>query len=40
MLHGVYVILGHPLRQEMAAADLESLYNSALELAIKGLQVF
>jgi TetR/AcrR family transcriptional regulator len=38
MLHGVYVILGHPLRQEMAAADLESLYNSALELAIKGLQ--
>lgn len=37
MLHGVYVILAHPLRREMVAADLESLYDSALELAIKGL---
>ena len=37
MLHGVYVILGHPLRREMVAADLESLYQSALDLAIKGL---
>lgn len=38
MLHGVYVILGHPLRREMLAADLESLYESAVELAIRGLQ--
>ncbi len=37
MLHGVYVILGHPLRREMMASDLESLYNAALEMAIKGL---
>ncbi|MBN1317362.1 MAG: TetR/AcrR family transcriptional regulator [Anaerolineales bacterium] len=37
MLHGVYVILGHPLRKEMLASDLESLYDSAVELAIKGL---
>jgi AcrR family transcriptional regulator len=36
-LHGVYVILGHPLRREMVAADLEQLYRAALELAIKGL---
>lgn len=37
MLHGVYVILGNPLRKEMLASDLESLYNSAVELALKGL---
>jgi len=37
MLHGVYIIMGHPLRREMVAADQESLYNAALELAIKGL---
>jgi AcrR family transcriptional regulator len=36
-LHGVYIILGHPLRREMVAADLEQLYQAALELAIKGL---
>jgi AcrR family transcriptional regulator len=36
-LHGVYVILGHPLRREMVAADLEQLYRAALELAIRGL---
>ncbi len=38
MLHGVYVILGHPLRREMVAADLESLFDSALNLAIRGLK--
>jgi AcrR family transcriptional regulator len=38
MLHGVYVILGHPLRREIVAADLEALYQAALELAIKGLK--
>ncbi len=37
MLHGVYVVLGHPLRREMVSADLEQLYQSALELAIRGL---
>jgi AcrR family transcriptional regulator len=37
MLHGVYVVLGHPLRREMLAADLESLYGSAVDLAIRGL---
>ena len=36
-LHGVYIILEHPLRREMVAADLEQLYQAALELAIKGL---
>ena len=38
MLHGVYVILGHPLRREIVAAALEALYGAALELAIRGLQ--
>jgi hypothetical protein len=38
MLHGVYVILGHPLRREMVAADLEALYQAALDLAIRGLR--
>ncbi len=38
MLHGVYVILGHPLRREIVAADLEPLYQAALELAIRGLR--
>jgi len=38
MLHGVYVILGHPLRREMVTADLEALYQAALDLAIKGLK--
>jgi AcrR family transcriptional regulator len=38
MLHGVYVILGHPLRREIVAADLEALYQAALDLAIKGLK--
>jgi AcrR family transcriptional regulator len=38
MLHGVYVILGHPLRREILAADLEALYQAALELAIRGLR--
>lgn len=37
MLHGVYVILGHPLRREMVEADLQALYQAALELAIKGI---
>jgi hypothetical protein len=39
MLHGVYVILGHPLRREMVAADLEALYQAALDLAIRGLKM-
>lgn len=38
MLHGVYVILGHPLRREIVAADRQALYLAALELAIKGLK--
>ncbi len=38
MLHGVYVILGHPLRREMVAADLEALYQAALDLAVRGLR--
>ena len=38
MLHGVYVILGHPLRREIVAADLEALYQAAMDLAIKGLR--
>lgn len=38
MLHGVYVILGHPLRREMVSADLEALYQAALALAIQGLK--
>lgn len=38
MLHGVYVILGHPLRREMVAADLEALYQASLDLAIQGLK--
>lgn len=39
MLHGVYVILGHALRREMVAADLEALYKAALDLAIRGLKM-
>lgn len=37
MLHGVYAILGHPLRQEMVTSDLRTLYQVALDLAIRGL---
>lgn len=37
-LNGVLVLLSHPLRREMLAADLESLYAAALDLVLKGLR--
>ena len=37
MLHGVYILLGPPLRRETLNADLKTLYYSAVELTIRGL---
>jgi len=37
-LNGVLVLLGHPLRRELLAADLDSLYAAALDLVLKGLR--
>jgi AcrR family transcriptional regulator len=37
-LNGVLVLLGHPLRSQMVAADLDSLYTAALDLVLKGLE--
>jgi response regulator of citrate/malate metabolism len=36
-LNGVLVLLSHPLRAEILAADLESLYNAMTEVLIGGL---
>ena len=37
-LNGVLVLLGHPLRREMVASDLESLYWTTFEVMLRGLQ--
>ena len=37
-LNGVLVLLGHPLRREMIASDLESLYWTTFDIALRGLQ--
>jgi AcrR family transcriptional regulator len=37
-LNGVLVLLGHPLRREMVASDLESLYWATFEIVLHGLQ--
>jgi hypothetical protein len=37
-LNGVLVLLGHPLRREMIASDLESLYWTTFDVTLRGLQ--
>lgn len=37
-LNGVLVLLGHPLRREMIASDLESLYWTTFDIGLRGLQ--
>jgi AcrR family transcriptional regulator len=37
-LNGVLVLLGHPLRREMIASDLESLYWTTFDVMLRGLQ--
>ena len=37
-LNGVLVLLGHPLRREMVASDLESLYWTTFDLMLRGLR--
>jgi TetR/AcrR family transcriptional regulator len=37
-LNGVLVLLGHPLRREMIASDLESLYWTTFEVFLHGLR--
>jgi AcrR family transcriptional regulator len=37
-LNGALVLLGHPLRREMVASDLESLYWTTFDIAFRGLQ--
>ena len=37
-LNGVLVLLGHPLRREMIAADLESLYWTTFDTMLRGLR--
>jgi AcrR family transcriptional regulator len=36
-LNGVLVLLGHPLRREMIASDLESLYWMTFDVMVRGL---
>ncbi len=36
-LNGVLVLLGHPLRREIVASDLESLYWTTFDIALRGL---
>jgi len=38
-LNGVLVLLNHPLRREMVASDVESLYTAMLDVLIEGLGV-
>jgi len=35
-LNGVLVLLGHPLRREILASELETLYEAALETVLRG----
>ncbi len=37
-LNGVLVLLSHPLRADIVASDLESMYQSMIEVLIKGLK--
>jgi AcrR family transcriptional regulator len=37
-LNGVLVLLGHPLRREMIASDLESLYWTTFDVTLRGLR--
>jgi len=37
-LNGVLVLLGHPLRREMVASDLEYLYWTTFDLMLRGLR--
>ena len=37
-LNGVLVLLGHPLRREVVASDLESLYWTTFDMFLRGLQ--
>ncbi len=37
-LNGVLVLLGHPLRREMIASDLESLYWTTFDVMLRGLR--
>ncbi|GAB4531094.1 MAG: TetR/AcrR family transcriptional regulator [Anaerolineae bacterium] len=37
-LNGVLVLLGHPLRREVVASDIESLYWTTFDVMLRGLQ--
>jgi TetR/AcrR family transcriptional regulator len=37
-LNGVLVLLGHPLRRELVASDLESLYWTTFDISMRGLR--
>lgn len=37
-MNGVLVLLAHPLRSQLVAADLDTLYAAALDLVLKGLR--
>ena len=37
-LNGVLVLLGHPLRREVVASDLESLYWATFDMMLRGLR--
>jgi len=37
-INGSLVLLGHPLRREMVASDLESLYWTTFDILVRGLQ--
>mgnify|MGYP000633821605 CR=1 FL=1 len=37
-LHGVLMLMGHPLRRQMLAVELESMFEATLELQLRGLR--
>jgi len=37
-LHGVLMLMGHPLRRQMLAVELESMFETTLELQLRGLR--
>ena len=39
-LHGVLMLMGHSLRRQMLAVELEPMFEATLELQLRGLRVF
>ena len=37
-LHGVLVLMAHPLRRQMLSADLDSMFEATLDLFLQGIR--